>query len=327
MGSHRKLWPLVALSVMAVVTPSVAGAAEPAGSGNPPTIEAVVSGLQGASGSTIGPDGALYVTEAVPGRITRVDPRTGETSTFASGLPVRTVPNGGVVDVAFVGRTAYALVSRMGAGIYRIDGPNSFSLVADLATFSSQHPPADTTGTVPTGVQFAMETYRGGFLVTDGNHNRVLHVTRDGKINVFIAFGNIVPTGLEVQGNTVYMAQAGPVPHLPQDGKVVAFTAKSPTARDVASGRPLLVDVELGRRYAIYGLAQGIFPVGQAGGSPAAENTGQLLKVNGGGTFTVVVDGLNRPSSVEFLRNTAYVVTLTGEILEIANVFRPRHDD
>jgi hypothetical protein len=33
----------------------------------------LASGLQGAQGSTIGPDGALYVTEGAIGRITRID--------------------------------------------------------------------------------------------------------------------------------------------------------------------------------------------------------------------------------------------------------------
>jgi hypothetical protein len=86
------------------------------------------------------------------------------------------------------------------------------------------------------GVQYALETYRGGFLVTDGHHNRVLRVTLDGEVTELIAFDNIVPTGLAVAGHTVYMAEAGPVPHLPQDGKVVAFRPKSPTATEVASG-------------------------------------------------------------------------------------------
>jgi hypothetical protein len=46
-----------------------------------------VSGLHGATGSGIGPGGALYVTEGVAGRLLRVDPRTGAITTFASGLP------------------------------------------------------------------------------------------------------------------------------------------------------------------------------------------------------------------------------------------------
>jgi hypothetical protein len=46
-----------------------------------------VTRLEGAMGSTVGPDGALYVTEGAAGRLSRVDPQTGEITTFASGLP------------------------------------------------------------------------------------------------------------------------------------------------------------------------------------------------------------------------------------------------
>ena len=47
------------------------------------------------------------------------------------------------------------------------------------------------------------------------------------------------------------------------------------------------------------------------------------MKVNRDGTFTVVVDGLDRPTSLEFISNTAYVVTLGGEIWKIDNVVSP----
>jgi hypothetical protein len=155
--------------------------------------------------------------------------------------------------------------------------------------------------------------------VTDGHHNRVYRVTHDGEVSQLIAFGNIVPTGLEVRGKKVYMAEAGPVPHDPADGKVVVFKPKSPTVSEVASGAPLLVDVEFGRGRALYALSQGSFGGGPPG-SPAAPNTGSLVKVNRDGTFSTVVDGLDRPTSVEFIRNTAYVVTLTGEIWKVENV-------
>jgi hypothetical protein len=111
------------------------------------------------------------------------------------------------------------------------------------------------------------------------------HSTPTGADSELIAFDNIVPTGLAVRGNTVYMAQAGPVPHLPEDGKILSFRPKSPTASltEVASGGPLLVDVEFGRGRTLYALAQGEFPPSDPPGSPAAENTGQLLKVNDNG--------------------------------------------
>ena len=68
-----------------------------------PTAELFVFGLQGASGSTIGPDGALYVTEGAVGRISRVDLSTGAVTTFASGLPESIIGIGGAIDVAFIG--------------------------------------------------------------------------------------------------------------------------------------------------------------------------------------------------------------------------------
>ena len=39
---------------------------------------------------------------------------------------------------------------------------------------------------------------------SDGHHNRV---TRSGEVSELIQFGNIVPTGLETSGNTIYMAR------------------------------------------------------------------------------------------------------------------------
>ena len=72
------------------------------------------------SGSTIGPDGALYVTDGQGGRVLRIDPRSGAITTFASGFPLMNTPPGigGAIDVAFVGRTAYVLVANVG-GVLR----------------------------------------------------------------------------------------------------------------------------------------------------------------------------------------------------------------
>jgi len=321
---------LLAAALIALITPSTASAAPPCE--GPTTTRLVTDLAQGAKGSTIGPDGALYVTEGAAGRISRVDPQTGDKTTFASGLPPAIISIGGssiggAIDVAFIDNIAYVLVTLVDSyvggtgvdGIYRVDGPDSFTVVADIGAFNVANPPS-TPFDVPTGLQYALQTYRGGFLVTDGHLNRVLRVTLDGEIAVFIAFGNIVPTGLAVKGNTVYMAEAGPVPHLPQDGKVVSFTAKSPTAAVVASGARLLVDVEFGGGDVLYALSQGIFPAGSPPATPALRYTGSLVKVNEDGTFTFITDGLDQPTSLEFIGNTAYFVTLMGEIWKIDGV-------
>jgi len=324
MSGQRKLLAFFGAAMLAMITPAAVSASPPSGE---PTAVQLLTGLEGASGSTVGPGDALYVTEGAAGRISRVDPRTGDITTFASGLPAAIVGIGGAIDVAFIDETAYALVTLVGSdvgghdivGIYRVDGPNSFTVVADIGAFSVANPPS-TPFDVPTGVQYALDTYHGQFLVTDGHHNRVLRVTRDGEITELIAFGNVVPTGLAVSGDTVYMAEAGPVPHLPEDGKIMSFRPKSPAATEVAAGGRLLVDVEFGPGRTLYALAQGVFPLGNPPGSPALPNTGELLKVNDNGAFTVVADGLDQPTSLELIGNTAYVVTLTGEIWTIDNV-------
>src|SRR6266550_2149780 len=158
MRSHRKLVVLTA-ALIAMITPFAGSAAPPSGGLNPAQL---LTGLEGGSGSTVG--------------------------------------LGGAMDVAFIGKTAYALVTLVGSdvggsdvvGIYRVDGPDSFTVVADIGAFALSNPPV-TPFDIPTGVQYALETYRGGFLVTDGHHNRMLRVTLDGEVTELIAFGNIVP--------------------------------------------------------------------------------------------------------------------------------------
>ncbi len=292
----------------------------------PSEVSVLTSGLMGAAGSTIGPGGDLFVTEGAVGKITRINLRTGEKSTFAEGLPLSIIGIGGVWDVAFIGETAYALVTLNGpqfggtypVGIYRIDGPDSYTVIADIGVYTLANPPS-TDYFVDMGVQYSIEAFRGGFLVTDGHHNRVYHVTRDGEISDFKTFGNIVPTGLEVRGNTVYMAEAGPVPHLPENGKVVSFSPGSDDVTEIASGSPLLVDVEFNRGQTMYALSQGTWN-GQGEGSPALPETGALVRVNSDGTFTVIKSELDIPTSLEFVGNTAYIVTLTGNVLVIHNV-------
>src|SRR5690348_5726976 len=97
---------LLSAALIALITPSPATARPPS---RTPTATLLVSGLEGTQGSTVGPDGALYVTENLEGRIWRVDPETGQVTTFATGLPAGLfgIGNGGVVDVAFIGNTAY----------------------------------------------------------------------------------------------------------------------------------------------------------------------------------------------------------------------------
>ena len=335
------IWPmcvvmLLALSAAAVVAPTVSADDQ---SGPVVTRLAEFGSDDFVTGSTIGPDGALYVTDGMAGAVLRIDRRSGRVTPYAEGLPPKAFPEadiGGAIDVAFLGRTAYVLVTFVSGnlfgepfgdpeaknGLYRIERDGSNTLVADLGQWSVDHPP-EPAFFVDTGVHFALETYGGGFLVTDGHHNRVLGVSRNGSIREVATFENVVPTGLEAgtfPGN-VFVTQMGPIPHEPEDGKVVALRVFS-EPREVASGARMLIDVEWGPHRRLYVVSQGQWD-GTGEGSRAKPNTGRLLVVGHHGDLTPVVDGdgkelvLDRPTSVEFVGNTGYVVSVTGDVYRV----------
>src|ERR1700757_2626777 len=99
MNRKRKL-PLIVAALIVLLT--ISGRSEPRRcAASKATL--LTAGLEGPIGSTVGPDRALYVAEGVAGRISRIDPNTGQTTTFASGLPKRLTgfPIGGPIDVTF----------------------------------------------------------------------------------------------------------------------------------------------------------------------------------------------------------------------------------
>lgn len=193
---------------------------------------------------------------------------------------------GGPIDVVFRGHRAYALVTLVGP---------------------------DVGGSAAVGI------YR----IDDPTHSTL--VADIGAFNLAhppSGCDGFVPTGLAVRGRTAYMAEAGLVPHLPENGKIVSFGSSSGPVRQVANGARLLVDVEFGRRRTLFALAQGIFGGGDPG-SPALHDTGSLVRDDGHGHLVEVVDGLDQPTPMEIVGTTAYVVTLGGEIWTVNHISGP----
>jgi hypothetical protein len=102
---------------------------------------------------------------------------------------------GGAMDIEFVDGTA---CGKSKSGVYRVDGPHSFTVVADIGTWSEANPP-EPAFFIPTGVQYSMEGYHGDLIVADGHHNRLLQVTLGGDIDEIMTFSNVVPTGLAIK--------------------------------------------------------------------------------------------------------------------------------
>ena len=312
----------------------------------PIKADLLASGLVGSIGGTVGPDGALYVPQFGLGEITRIDPDTGAMTTFASGFPLPAIPGlpGGVFDVAFVGDTAYALVTLVDApdflnalglpdtgfnGVYRIDDPSSPTLIADLGDFSRDNPPPPLFAYVlPEGVQYALEPVDNGLLVTDGHHNRILHVDFSGGTSVVKQYGNVVPSGLDVFRGQVLLAETGAIAGSPgayeEIGDITSFGLGDPMDGGlVAGGISMAVDVQSGPGRSLYALSQGIWDPNldeSAAGAPALPYTGQLLRINRDGSSTVLLDGINLPTSLHFKGGIAYIVTLSGDVWKLRGI-------
>ncbi len=124
MGLKKLVSLLAAVAVATVLTAPTAGATHRSHRDSHKPVASVLTTFAAptcadntgcGSGSTVGPDGALYVTDGPGGRVLRIDPGTGATTTFVSGLPKQLpapdVGIGGAMDVAFLHHTAYVLVT------------------------------------------------------------------------------------------------------------------------------------------------------------------------------------------------------------------------
>jgi hypothetical protein len=85
---------------------------------------------------------------------------------------------------------------------------------------------------------------------------------------------------------------------------------------------PLLATAILGG-HRLYALSQGIWDlpvIDENEGEPASANTGTLMRVRRDGSVSAVAGPLDRPTSLELVGHSAYVVTLTGEVMRIDGV-------
>jgi len=323
----------------------------------------LVGGLLAPRGLTIGPDDMIYVAEAgtggdteftvgegdnsfvvmngFTGRISKIDPDTGERETVADGIPSGANPElgdqVGAADVAFMGGNLYLLLTHGGeewgfpdtpTGIYRVDDDGDLILVADIGAFNAANPvEAITSGAQvdiePGGNPYAMIVRGSNFYVSDGNHNRLLRVTSSGQISEITEFpDHPVSTGIASTGSgPFYVGYLGKGPFLPADGKVVSVDSASGAITEVASGEPMITDVQVGPDGNLYALQ--FNDPEDAGPDFFAPGTGKVLTVNDDGTMSPLITGLTFATFMEFDGDTLYIANAgiipAGQIIKVEN--------
>lgn len=337
----------------------------------PATPVVYATGLDFPRGLTFGPDGDLYVAEAGLGgtgfttplqcaqvippvgpykngptaRISRID-RRGVRHTVASGFPSGLNGLGetiGVADLAFIGRTLYALSSGGGcshgttaspAGIARVNRGGTWSIVADLSAWQAGHPVAHPNAAdyEPDGSWYGMIESDGALVAVEPNHGEIVRVNpRSGAVSrivdVSASQGHIVPTVVSERRGALYMSHLGVFPVVPGAEKIYRVS-RSGALSVVAEGFTAVLGLDFDRKGRLYVLETTTAP-----GFPTP-GTGRVVRLDRKGGRTVIVTGLSLPTGIRigpdgrlYISNKGYGALHPGEILRVDLRDDGRDDD
>ncbi len=290
-------------------------------------------GLTNPRGLRFGPDGGLYVAEAGTGgttstarnchqvippvgpyfggntaQISRISPH-GVKTVVVSGLPSSINAMGlssGISDIEFIAHKLYALVDGAGCshghldepnGIIRIDGPNSWTQIANLSDWYKKNPTAkpEPDDFEPDGTPYSMIKSDGDLYVVEPNHGSFERVQLNGVISrisdISATYGHIVPTTVSQHGGHFFIGNLGTFPVMPGSEQITevraggalftwatGFTAVLGTAWDAAGN--------------LYVLESTTAP-----GGPAPF-TGDVVRLAPSGDRTIIANGLFLPTSM-----------------------------
>ncbi|NUO72585.1 MAG: ScyD/ScyE family protein [Frateuria sp.] len=320
--------------------------------GYPVKVSIYASGLNNPRGLTFGPDGYLYVAEGgkggthqttpmqctqVPdvgpysgsptgGRISRVD-RHGHRFTVTDRFPSSQTSAAtgslisGVADVAFIGRTLYAITAGAGCshgvagtfnGVARVEADGSIHWIANLSRYQMHHPvqnpnPGDFE---PDGTWYSMVALRGELFALEPNHGELVRVRTDGAIqrivDVSASQGHIVPTALAYHGH-FFIGNLNTFPIVAGSSKVLELTRNGqlwPAADRLTTIVGLAFDCR-SRMYVLENTTGKNNPVPTPG-------TGKVVRIDPSGARTAIITGLTLPTAMTFGPDGALFVSNAG---------------
>jgi hypothetical protein len=322
--------PVTARDIASLVQPQAAQSV---------TMSVYATGLYNPRGLKFGPDGYLYVAEGgkggttstaghcaqviapigpytgskTGGRISRIDSH-GVRTTVTSQLPSSQTSAdqgslvSGVADIAFVGRTLYALIGGAGCShgvlgrdnaIVRIGPGGSATLVANLSAYQKAHPTQVTEEDdfEPDGTWYSMIAGTNALYAVEPNHGELVRVsTISGAVtrvaDISASQGHIVPTAIAGSYGNFFVGNLNTFPIVEGSSKVLKIT---PTGHvtTAATGLTTVLGVQFdskGRMYVLQNTTGNPFPT---------PGTGNIVRIVNG-AHEVIVSGLTLPTGMTF---------------------------
>jgi hypothetical protein len=354
-----RAWLAVLLvSMLLVATRPWPVMAQPASPGLPPNAAVAASGLVNPRGFTFAPDGALVVAEAgappdgfvaplgpptpmfrpgttTTGRVSRIDPATGQRTSLADGLPSSATSFGdtlGPANVAYLGADLYVLISagpvhgwpNYPSGVYKVNPDGTVRPVANLDAFNAKSPVAFIAPDDEISNPYDMVAADGALWITDGNRAQVYKVTPDGTIArvADLSTGHPVVTGIAAMpGGGMVTVELTAVPYVQGSGRVLRIGANGEGVT-VARATTAATGVAVGGDGTIYVVEHSV----SLGQPPfLAPGTGRLARLQADGTLATVAGELMFPTIARIGPDgAAYVANVSvggdggeGQILRI----------
>ena len=299
-------------------------------------VHVFAEGLNNPRGLKFGPDGNLYVAEGglggtlstagqcdqvifpvgpylgslTSGRISKITP-AGIRTTVMDQLPssqANEIIGGdveGVADVEFVGNTLYALLAGAGCshgvasvpnGVVRINDNGSWTMIANLSAFQQSHPVVnpEPDDFEPDGTWYSMINVRGDLYVIEPNHGELDKVTTSGNISrvvdISASQGHIVPTAMAYHGN-FFVGNLHPFPNPGGASKILKITP-SGQLKDWITDLNMVVGLVIDKNDRTYVLEI------TAGAPYPTPGLGRIVRIDPGGSRTVIATGLSLPTGM-----------------------------
>ena len=322
------------------------------------SIDTVAAGLNNPRGLTFGPDGDLFVAEGGTGgsnstvgqctqvpapigpytggytsRISRID-RHGNRTTVVDGLPSSsTTPltgglTSGVADIAFIGRTMYAVFAGAGCShgvpdvpnaVIRVHRNGTWSIVADLSTFQAANPVQnpELDDFEPDGTWYSMAAVDGQLFAVEPNHGELDRISVEGHrharvrrvVDISATQGHIVPTVLAVRHDRFFVSNLSTFPLVPGASTILEITRHGEIARTFGHLTGVL-GLAFDRRGRLFALENTVCPTADPCGP--TPGTGALVRVKRDGTVETAVSGLMFPTGLTLGPDGALYVSVFG---------------